>query len=158
MNYQDVLQAIGIVALSGLKFLGGIIWACASEFGFFPAVILTISGGMIGVFVFAFAEKAILRYYQKKNAGLKVRITKYKRWLVGLKKSIGLTGIALLTPILLQVPIGTLLAMRLIKNTKKVSLYMLGAFVFYSFLLCGLYYYLGFDLSGFFGRLSHGII
>ena len=140
-----ILHGIGIMLVSGVKYLAGIAYAGA-VFGFWPCVILTITGGMIGVYLFATLDLKILEFFNrlfKIKKRTYVKFSKRARFMVKLKSSYGLAGIALLTPIILQVPIGTFLAMRLIKNKWKVSLYMLASFSFYSFTIFGSYYLFG---------------
>ena len=60
--------------------------------------------------------------------------------MVWIRSRFGLTSIALLTPLFLQVPIGALIAVNITKNYKKVTLYMLCSFTAYSLVFCGLYY------------------
>lgn len=58
----------------------------------------------------------------------------------------GLAGIALLTPVLLTVPIGTLSAVGLGYPWPRIVVYMFVAFSFWSFLFFGLYDILGIDV------------
>ena len=142
-----ILNGIIVLIFSGLKFLVGVGYAAAvGNFGFWPCVALTITGGMIGVYLFATFDRQILTFFNKLfkiKSRTNVKFSKRARLMVKLKSGYGLAGIAFLTPILLQVPIGTFLAMRLIKNKWKVSLYMLFSFAFYSVTICGCYYFLG---------------
>jgi hypothetical protein len=142
-----ILNGVIVLIFSGLKFLAGIAYAAAvGNFGFWPCVILTISGGMMGVYLFASLDLKILYFFNKLFKIKKrtyVKFSKRARLMVKLKSGYGLAGIAFLTPILLQVPVGTFLAMRLIKNKWKVSLYMLFSFAFYSFTILGCYFFFG---------------
>ncbi len=147
MVVLKILYGILVVVFSGLKYLAGIAFAAAvGNFGFWPCVILTISGGMMGVYLFASFDTKIVDFFNKVfkiKKKTSVKFSKRSRFMVRLRSTYGLAGIAFLTPIILQVPIGTFLAMRLIKNKWKVSLYMLCSFTFYSFTICGCYYFLG---------------
>lgn len=136
-----------IVLLSAFKFMGGILYSTIFyRMGFIPSVLLTVAGGMIGVYIFASHDHRILNFLQrlfrikKRNY---VKFSRRRRWIVKIKSTYGLAGIAFLTPILLQVPIGTFLAMRMIKDIRKVSLAMLFSFSLYALMFCGLYYGLG---------------
>jgi uncharacterized membrane protein len=147
-----ILIGFVVLACSGVKYLAGIAFAIAmGKFGFWPSVLLTISGGMIGVYLFASLDLKILHFFNRLfriKPTAYVKFSKKARFLVKLKTGYGLAGIALLTPILLQVPVGTFLAMRLIKNKWKVSLYMLFSFSLYSFAICGAYFFLGEHVRG----------
>jgi len=147
MVLLNILQGIVVLLLSGVKFIAGIAWAAfVGKFGFWPCVLLSVSGGMLGVYLFATLDLKILNFFNKLFKIKKrtyVKFSKRARFMVKLKSGYGLAGIAFLTPILLQVPIGTFLAMRLIKNKWKVSLYMLFSFFFYSLTICSCYFFLG---------------
>ena len=137
-----ILEVITVFFFSGIKYILGIFNATVLfKLGFFPSVLVTILGGMAGVFLFALIDRAALKVYHKLvKKPEKVKFNKRKRWIVRVKSNYGLLGIAFLTPLILQVPLGTIIAMRLIKDLKKVSLAMLLSFSFYSLLLCGTYY------------------
>ena len=136
-------------------------WAAAKfRYGFGLSVLVTVCGGMLGVFFFAFVWKEIeivwKRVFKRELIAKKIKYNKFKRFVVRFRQRFGVAGIAFLTPIILQVPVGTVLAMRLEKNFKKVSLYMLISFLFYSVLFFGLCYGLKFDVSIYLGRITHG--
>src|SRR5437868_4723475 len=107
-----VAKAIAVFVLSSLKYLAGIIAALSTDFNFGWSVLLTVAGGMAGVVVFSLIGKTITMFWHqrvmKKKPDGRVKFTKFKRWLVKLRQKHGILGIALLTPPILQVPIGTL--------------------------------------------------
>ena len=113
------------------------------DLGFIQSVAFTVLGGMVGVLFFALLDRQLLQLWRKVfkvKPKTKIHFNKRKRLLVKIKMKYGLAGIALLTPIILQVPIGTILAMRMIKDIKKVCLYMFISFTLFSVLCCGIYY------------------
>lgn len=61
------------------------------------------------------------------------------RRVVWLWKNYGLIGIALFTPVLLSIPIGTFIAARLVHNKKKIILYMFISVLFWSVLMASLF-------------------
>jgi len=138
----------------------GVAAASIYRFGFVLSVLVTVCGGMLGVFFFAFVWKEIeiiwKRVFQRDLIAKKIKYTKFKRFVVRFRQRFGVAGIAFLTPILLQVPVGTVLAMRLDKNFKKVSLYMLLSFLFYSVIFFGLCYGLKFNINLYFTKITHG--
>jgi hypothetical protein len=150
LTAYKIFQFITVLCFSGLKYFIGLINATfLFNLGFLPSVLLTVAGGMAGVFVFIYLDKLIIHYWRKLRGPKirKVKITKMRRWIVRVRSTYGLAGIAILTPIFFQVPIGTLIAMRLIKDVKKVSLAMLASFTFFSLVFCGLYYGFGINVS-----------
>ena len=139
----DILEILSVFGMCMLKYMLGLIFAFNFDLGFIPSVLISVAGGMTGFYVFALFEGAIeklLGRFRKKKPKDKIRINRFARWLVRVRSGYGIAGIALLTPVLLQVPVGTIIAMRLTHNFHKVSLYMLGSFLLTSLILCGLYY------------------
>lgn len=67
--------------------------------------------------------------------------TKRNRRIVRIWKSYGLSGIAVITPVLLSIPIGTIFANSLEKNKKKIFVYM-----FVSILLWSIAFTMAFEL------------
>jgi hypothetical protein len=61
--------------------------------------------------------------------------TKRNRSIVKLWKKYGLVGIALLTPVILSIPIGTVLANSLVADKKKIFLYMFISISFWSIVM-----------------------
>jgi hypothetical protein len=73
--------------------------------------------------------------YVEGVANPKKVFTKRNRKIVQLWKKYGLGGIALITPILLSIPLGTLIANSFVDNKKKIILYMFISLVFWSVLM-----------------------
>ncbi|MBL7924396.1 MAG: small multi-drug export protein [Bacteroidia bacterium] len=70
-------------------------------------------------------------YIDKKARSRRI-FTKRNRRVVKVWKKYGLTGIAIITPVLLSIPIGTILANLLESNKKKIILYMFFSILFWS--------------------------
>ncbi len=130
----DILKILSVFLLSAVKFgLGGVPAAVFANFGFFKAMLVTISGGMCGVVVFTYLSEWINNRI-KKAALNKPKVPKKKftftnKLIVRVKKYFGLIGIAAITPILLSIPIGVFLAIRYYKDKGKVIRFMLVAIV-----------------------------
>jgi hypothetical protein len=58
--------------------------------------------------------------------------TKRNRRIVRIWKRYGLTGIALITPVILSIPIGTLIANSLVDDRRKILIYMFFSILFWS--------------------------
>jgi hypothetical protein len=63
-----------------------------------------------------------------------------------------LYGIAFLTPILLSVPIGTLMAAALEENKWRIKRYMFVSFAFWTLLLYGIYAFFGIRVDEWFNK------
>ena len=126
-SFFKIVEFITVLCLSGLKYFFGLVNATfVCNLGFLPSVLLTISGGMAGVFAFIILDKIAIRLWRRYRKPItRVKFTKTRRLIVKVRSTYGLAGIAFLTPLLFQVPIGTIIALRLIKDVKKVSFAML---------------------------------
>jgi hypothetical protein len=65
--------------------------------------------------------------------------TKFNRRVIRIKHRFGLTGIAILTPIFLSIPIGAFLAERFYKDKKKVITYLSISAIAWCFVLYFIY-------------------
>lgn len=73
--------------------------------------------------------------YTEKNAATKKVFSKRNRRAIKIWNSYGLMGIAFLTPVILSIPIGTIIANNMVHNKKKIFLYMFVSIVFWSLML-----------------------
>ncbi len=135
-----IIKMLTVLLWSGFKFVVGITSALVLGFNTFEAFILSVSGGMIGVVIYLYLWDSILkvfrRYYPKKNKPIK--FSPFKRKLVVFIKKYEVFGIALLTPVLFSMPIGTILASAIEPNKWRIKLIMLGALCFWALLILGL--------------------
>lgn len=74
-------------------------------------------------------------YIEKKEEQKPKIFTKRNRRIIALWRKYGLFGIAIITPVILSIPIGTIIASRLVSNRKKVFLYMFVSISFWSILM-----------------------
>ena len=77
-------------------------------------------------------------YIDKKQEAKKV-FTKRNRRIVKIWLKYGLSGIAIVTPIILSIPLGTLIANNLESNKKKIFLYMFISILSWSILMTSLF-------------------
>jgi hypothetical protein len=74
-------------------------------------------------------------YVEKESAPKPKIFTKRNRRIITIWKKYGLFGIAFLTPVIISIPIGTIIATRLVNNKKKVFIYMFVSISFWSVLM-----------------------
>jgi hypothetical protein len=145
LNYiflEDVWQIIAVILLSSVKFgLGGVPLALGLyHFSFFKTVVTTSIGGILGIIVFGYLSDVILRYtknfvkkWREKHPGkVRKKFTLKNKLIVKVKRRFGLVGLAILTPTLLSMPLGMLLAERYFHNKERVILYMITSVIFWS--------------------------
>ena len=158
--WDKVLKVITVVLLSSVKFVGGVPLSFAYGFGYVETILFTVTGGMTGVLVVIYGTVYITRFtiwinktwlhlsrekeqvtlasvpmVKVKSLGRKRRIRRFIR----LWKKYGLIGIALITPILISIPVGTFLATRLVASKRKVFFYMFGSVLFWSVFIATLF-------------------
>ncbi len=113
------------------------------EFNFLETILWTNVGGVLGIYFFAFLSGKLilwwdrtLRKKRKKSgegkSGEKKIFTRKNRRIVLIKQQYGLMGIALSTPFLLSIPVGTFLVVRYYHSTKARFLYLIASNVIWS--------------------------
>lgn len=144
-----------IIFLSSIKFAISPIFAILQcNYNIFETIILTSIGGIIGVLIFAFLTKQIVitfnfiidktkiktlfhkinpRFFSQKRQ--KNFFTKKNKRIVKIKQKYGLFGLAILTPILLSIPLGTVLTVKYYTLNKKTVLFLTSSVVMWSVVL-----------------------
>jgi len=108
------------------------------EFSFLETILWTNVGGILGVYFFAFLSGKLLswwkRTFRRSNKNIlsdeqqvKKIFTRRNRRIVRIKQKYGLTGIALITPFLLSIPVGVFLVVRYYRTSKAKFLYLIAA-------------------------------
>lgn len=123
------------------------------EFDFVKVILVSCSGGIIGTIVFTYLSAGLLKWWKIfKNKRFPSNKTstfkKSNRRIVRLKNRFGLTGIAVLTPFLLSIPVGAFIAERFYKDKKKVITAISLSVVAWSFFLYGVFYLFYNQLQG----------
>ncbi len=126
MDATELAAAFGIFLLSSVKFFFAPGASVAAGFTFLETVFITTVGGMCGVLFFYYAGgwammkiSAMLQKFGN-NAAAKKVFTRRNRMIVNVKLNFGLIGLALLTPFLLSIPIGAVLAARFYQGNPYV--------------------------------------
>jgi hypothetical protein len=107
---------------------------------FIETLVYTNIGGLIGIIVSLFFSKGIIYLWKIPNSGKqktrkkpKKIFTKRNRRLTLLKTKYGMSGIAILTPVLLSIPLGTFLTAKYYGHKKDSYLYLVLGQVAWSF-------------------------
>lgn len=135
-----------------LKLIGGLL-LCALKFGmaylptirlngynFVEAVLFGLAAGFIGNVAFIYAGDYLNRLINKTVDWIRGKrprkarkvFSKSKRRLVRIKSRYGLIGIALMSPLLIGIPVGAFIAVRYFHNKKKILLYMMASVLVWS--------------------------
>lgn len=144
MSSQEIWQIILIWLLSMIKFVfGAVPLALAFGFSFWKTIAVTCTGGFMGITIFVnlgeyFVKKARERKEKRIAEGRKKRkrvFTRTNKIIVYMKRNFGLIGIAFITPPLLSIPLGSILAVRYFRHKSKyyILTIMYISIVFWSF-------------------------
>jgi len=159
-----------LILISSIKFIFAFPLAIGYQFSFHTTILYTSVGGIFGVLFFGFLSDELIRFYNwfvlmylhrhQKFKGLAKSIkdnyrqifpkkqrkifSKRSKRFVRIKQRYGLAGIALLTPLILSIPIGTFLAIRFYKRTKKTIFFLCISVLFWSLTMSSIVYYTGF--------------
>lgn len=118
-------------------------------YSFWETIMISICGGWLGVFAFYFFGKAIFGFWKwlsihffKKKADNKNRITKTKKIIIRIKNHRwGLVVLALISPSILSIPLGSFIAAKYFGRNKWTVPVLMSSVVFWAFLLTTLVSY-----------------
>lgn len=119
---EDMWKYVLVILTSSVKFFIAVPFARASGLSFIESLICCIIGGSIGVTAFLYLSDYIFRFLgwlkdifftPKKTDKPRRKFTKTNRFIVKVMRKYGLIGVAAITPILISIPVGTLVAERL---------------------------------------------
>lgn len=125
------------------------------DFNFFKVILVSCSGGLAGVFGFTYMSAGLIKWWKqfkskRFNPDKTVAFKRSNRRIIRIKNRFGLAGIAILTPVLLSIPVGAFLAERFYRDKKKVILALSISVVVWSFVLYGIFFLFYNQLKGWF--------
>ena len=148
-----VVQILLTILLSSIKFAMTFpIAVIQFQFSFTETILWTNLGGVLGICFFAFlSERAIAwwnRTFGKRrkerrmhSASGKRIFTNKNRRIVRIKQRYGLLGIAISTPFLLSIPVGTFLVVRYYRLTTRGIAYLVAANLLWSVIYAVFYFF-----------------
>ena len=134
---STLLKILIVISLSGLKFMIAIpLSAIQYDFNFLQTLVYSLSGGIIGVFIFSLLSDKIKILFPKKKK-IKTQRKRGVKEVITIKtaRKYGVYGIAAITPVLLSIPIGTIIALRLFPEKRKTVPALLSSVVIWSIIL-----------------------
>ncbi len=164
-SFFKILQ---VLLVSAIKFFIAPPISNVYGFDYIQTVITTTAGGIFGVVFFYYLSSMLIRLFKmispyishsfrpiiREIAELfppskekkKKRIFTWKnRLIIKTRKRFGLIGIALLTPILLSIPLGSFLTAKYYSRQKYALLYLSMSIVFWSFFISSIVFFKGFN-------------
>jgi hypothetical protein len=111
-------------------------------------VVANLTGGIAGVLIFTYLGSAFSRWLAQQYPNrYGKKFSKRTRFLVRVKKSFGLGGIALLTPVVLSIPVGVLFSLSFTQNRRKVFWGMTASCLLWGLVFFVPYFTLGFNIK-----------
>ena len=154
------LKFLIVFSLSSVKFLLAPPLSFGMGLNFLQTLASTSTGGIMGVVVFFYFSRWIIRYYEQHYRGwvhrkvhelaekmqlkhladrffpkTKKTFTFNNKLFVRIRRSYGLPGLIILTPVLLSIPVGTFLITRFYPGRKHLVLYLSASIVVWSLLM-----------------------
>ncbi len=147
MDSATIAKLLSVFFLSSVKFMWAPGTALVSGFSFTQTIFITSAGGIAGItFFYFFGMWAI-----EKMEGIRSRtgvvrfrssrsrvFNKRNRRIVKLKRSVGLIGLIIITPALLSIPIGCVVAAKFYRHHKLTYPLLVVSTIAWSFFLTAL--------------------
>lgn len=108
----------------------------ASSRAWYLDMCIVMAGGTIGVFVFTYLGMIISKYLERYHF-FRIKYPSLRRF-VRIKNSYGLIGIAMISPILISIPVGCIISASFEHDKGRIIRYQLFSVIFWSVLLFGL--------------------
>ena len=133
-----MVQIILTILSSGVKFAMTFpVVVMQFKFTFLETILWTNVGGILGIYFFAFLSEKLIawwnRTFRKKRSSPGYRnrdkkiFTRRNRRIIRIKQRYGLLGIAVTTPLLLSIPLGTFLVVRYYRTRKIKFTYLIAS-------------------------------
>lgn len=140
-------EIFGIVFLSSVKFLFAPSLAIGSGFGYLKTIVITFCGGSIGILFFYYFGYWMINKFKSKNkttlsseAKKKKIFTRTNKLIVRIKSKYGLMGLSFITPAIISIPVGSILAAKYFRKNPKTLSYLLLSLFFWCVLLTSISY------------------
>lgn len=148
-----MLNVLITILLSSVKFAMTFPLAILQfNFNFLETLLWTNVGGILGIYFFAYLSEKLIAWWNHTfnksavpstlNGSVEKKIfTKRNRRIVRIKQQYGLLGIAVSTPFLLSIPLGTFLVVRYYRHTRTRFLFLILSNVGWSVIYTGFYWF-----------------
>lgn len=159
----QVYKLILVLLISTVKFFFAPFLSIGYGFNYIETVTITTIGGITGVFFFYYLSKWVIKlfntysprvisYFAGADAKRKLeklnnkkqkrkKFTRKNKFIINFRNKYGFTGIIILTPILLSIPIGAFLAQKYYSENSYVLALLSISVVVWSFLISSIYFF-----------------
>ncbi|MCC6818995.1 MAG: hypothetical protein IT245_08905 [Bacteroidia bacterium] len=134
---KEFVEIAILFLISGVKYLISVIALLKfSSRAWYWDMLIVSSGGILGCFIFTYLGAALSKYFSKFHL-FKFSNNKLRKF-IKIKNSYGLFGIAMLSPILISIPVGCIISASFEHDKTKIIRYQIISVLFWSILLFGL--------------------
>lgn len=139
-----ILEILGLFLLSSVKFLFAPASTIALGYDLPKTIIITFCGGSFGITIFYFLGAVISNWWakHKKQPKKKKKVfTKTNRKIVFIKNKYGLIGLCLITPGIISIPVGSILAAKYFRHDKRTFPFLIVSLFIWCITLSSLAYF-----------------
>ena len=142
-----------VFLLSTIKFMFAPLTGSGLGLPFWETYVASVAGGTFGAAIFYFSSELLLKYSRKKKIakeeeatrlGLtitcKKKFNKTNRFIIRIKRSLGIYGICFWAPFFLSVPIGSIIVAKFYGKLKKTFPLIVIGMAINALVTCGLAY------------------
>ncbi len=132
-----MVEILFLLSISATKFFFAPGITISSGYNTLETLMITSSGGILGIVVFYYFGEFIFNQYDRfarkfrKNRQQKT-FSRKNKMIVKVKGKWGLYGLALITPVLLSIPLGSVIAARFFNTQKRTLPILILAVLFWS--------------------------
>lgn len=127
MDNPDIVEILSVFLLGATRFLWAPGTAIVAGFSFSKTIFVTSLGGIAGSSFFYFFGSVVIhgienwrRRVRKRSKRPQPKIfTRRSRRIIRLKRSFGLIGLVILTPCILSIPVGCIVAAKFYRHNKS---------------------------------------
>ncbi len=139
-----ILEILGLFLLSSVKFLFAPASSIALGYDLPKTIIITFCGGSFGTTIFYFLGSAIASWWakhKKKPKKKKKIFTNTNRKIVFIKNKYGLIGLCLITPGIISIPVGSILAAKYFRHDKRTFPFLIASLLIWCITLSLIAYF-----------------
>jgi len=146
-QYQTVFNQITFAPMIwkwfGLFLIGSTKWAVAAGWILnadspIIASSVALAGGITGIVVYTFFGEKISIWWKSKRKPKPFSINKRKRILVKVKQDYGLAGIALLSPVIISIPVGCIISYSMSEDKFKIMRFQFVSLLIWTLVFLGI--------------------
>lgn len=134
---NNIFEIFSLLLLSAVKYLFAILMLlAASSRAWYLDMLIVMVGGLAGVFVFTYLGAVISKYLSKFHF-FRIKFSKLRKF-VKIKNSYGMLGLAIITPVIISIPVGCIISSSFEHDKKKIIRYQGLSIIIWSIVLFGL--------------------